>query len=93
MQVRDKDILGFDPLGEVRVLLGFDPLGKDILGFDPLGEVRVPLDALSHDFKLEFYKQPLYPDAERRRSITGRAIPAPTGSISFVISWRPDGMV
>ena len=66
---------------------------KDILGFDPLGEVRVPLDALSHDFKLEFYKQPLYPDAERRRSITGRAIPAPTGSISFVISWRPDGMV
>ena len=79
IKVRDKDKVGHDdPLGEVQVRLGV-------------------LDGLKRgSSRLDFAQQMLQPELPaggRRGSLPGKgkAVPPPTGTISFTVSWLPDG--
>jgi len=65
---------------------------------DHLGECHVPLRELTTSLKVDFRKQPLLPEPKRRKlsldkSASEKFLTNAKGSISFTVSWLPEGGV
>ena len=65
---------------------------------DHLGECHVPLRELTTSLKVDFRKQPLLPEPKKRKlsldkSASEKFLTNAKGSISFTVSWLPEGGV